>query len=85
MRGMNGRAEPVAPSRLAALRAGDRLALARAISDVENDVPGARTLLASLQGSGAFGRAHVIGITGPPGAGKSTLVDALLKVLVARG
>ncbi len=55
--------------------AGERAALARAISVVEDRRPGFRELLAGLAGSGR--RAHRTGITGPPGAGKSTLAAAL--------
>jgi GTPase len=54
---------------------GDWRALARAISYVENDHPGAAALAAALYPR--TGHAHIIGVTGPPGAGKSTLVDAL--------
>ncbi len=55
--------------------AGDRVALARAISWVENEAPGAVDLLdACFERSG---RARRIGVTGPPGAGKSTLVTRL--------
>ncbi|HYF80170.1 MAG TPA: methylmalonyl Co-A mutase-associated GTPase MeaB [Symbiobacteriaceae bacterium] len=54
---------------------GDRRALARAITWVENGTPEAGELIRSTYPS--TGRAHVIGITGPPGAGKSTLVDRL--------
>ena len=64
-------------------RAGKRPALARAISIVENDRPGARALLQALHAR--LGRARRIGITGPPGAGKSTLVSALITALRARG
>ncbi len=54
-------------------------ALARAISIVENEVVGYKTLLQQLQ----FKKATpVIGITGPPGAGKSTLVNALIHLLL---
>jgi LAO/AO transport system kinase len=54
---------------------GDRRALARAITWVENGTPEAGELIRSTYPS--TGRAHVVGITGPPGAGKSTLVDRL--------
>lgn len=55
--------------------AGERAALARAISVVEDRRPGFRELLARVAGRGR--RAHRTGITGPPGAGKSTLAAAL--------
>jgi LAO/AO transport system kinase len=56
--------------------AGDPRALARAISLVEDDTPAGNQLLRQLFGS--TGRAYLIGVTGPPGAGKSTLVDRLI-------
>ena len=65
------------------LLAGDRRALARAISLIEHDRPGAAGLAAAI--APHLGRAHVLGITGAPGAGKSTLVHALLGELLARG
>ncbi|WP_407277910.1 methylmalonyl Co-A mutase-associated GTPase MeaB [Aromatoleum evansii] len=65
-----------------AIAAGSRPALARALTAIENDLPGADALLASL--AGRVGRAHVVGITGAPGAGKSTLISALLGELLAR-
>lgn len=61
---------------LAGLHAGNTAALARAISVVENARPGFERLLASLHSE--LGRARRIGITGPPGAGKSTLVERLV-------
>ena len=61
---------------IARLRAGNTAALARAISVVENERPGFERLLAEVHHS--LGRARRIGITGPPGAGKSTLVERLV-------
>jgi len=55
--------------------AGDRLALARLITRVENRMPGVAEIMRSVQPR--LGRAHVLGVTGPPGAGKSTLVDRI--------
>ena len=63
--------------------AGDRLALARLITRVENRMPGVAEIMRSLQPR--LGRAHVLGVTGPPGAGKSTLVDRLTARLRAEG
>jgi len=67
----------------AAVRAGDPRALARAISLVEDDSPVGADVLRRLFAD--TGRAYVIGVTGPPGAGKSTLVDQLIAQLRAGG
>jgi LAO/AO transport system kinase len=63
--------------------AGDRRALARALSLVENGLPDAAALMARLHPHA--GRAWTIGVTGPPGAGKSTLVDRMTSRLRASG
>ena len=57
------------------LLAGDRRALARAITLTENEDPAAAELAAAIYPQ--TGRARVVGVTGPPGAGKSTIVDGL--------
>ena len=58
------------------LRAGDPRALGRALTIVENGGAAAMALTEAL--SGSFGKALIVGFTGPPGAGKSTLVDTLI-------
>jgi LAO/AO transport system ATPase len=75
-------AEPAANA-LAAILAGERRALARAMSAVENETDAGKALLHEVQPH--LGRARVLGITGPPGAGKSTLVNALIGEWLARG
>lgn len=59
---------------LIGIKAGDQKSIARAISLVENEVEGYNEFLQSLPAA----TTAVTGITGPPGAGKSTLVDALI-------
>jgi LAO/AO transport system kinase len=76
--------QPRWPDTLAAIRAGDRRLIARAITALENGATGTRQPCAPRWPKHA-GRAHVVGITGPPGGGKSTLVSALIKALRARG
>jgi LAO/AO transport system kinase len=65
--------------RLQDIRNGDIRALARAISYLENDIEDYTGLLAALPPSPI----KIIGVTGPPGAGKSTLVDAMIGNAVA--
>jgi LAO/AO transport system kinase len=61
----------------AGVRAGDRRALARAITLVESSDPLAHLLVQDLYPE--TGRAYSVGLTGPPGVGKSTLIGALLR------
>jgi LAO/AO transport system kinase len=68
---------------VAAARAGRPRAVARLISAVENDSPALRELMAELARD--TGRAHVIGLTGAPGVGKSTTTAALITAYRARG
>jgi LAO/AO transport system kinase len=71
-----GIAPPIAD--LAALRAGGKRALADALARVEQ--AGGEAQVAALIDEAFLGpRAHVLGFTGPPGVGKSTLIDALLR------
>ena len=65
------------------LLAGDRRALARTITLVENDGADAHAALAGIYRH--TGQAHILGITGSPGTGKSTLVNALAKAYRRRG
>ena len=63
------------PDLIDELLAGKHRALARVITKIENRAPGYRELVSGLYEH--TGNAEVIGITGSPGAGKSTLVDKL--------
>lgn len=58
------------------LRDGDQLALGRALTVAENGSGDGKALMEALRED--IGKARIIGFTGPPGAGKSTLVDALI-------
>src|SRR5438552_10539508 len=63
--------------------AGDSRAIARAISIIENEDPQASALVRAIFAK--TGRAYVVGVTGPPGAGKSTLVDRMTADIRGRG
>jgi LAO/AO transport system kinase len=67
----------------AGVRSGDRRALARAITLVENGDPLAYDLVAELYPD--TGNAYSIGLTGPPGVGKSSLISALIRQVRERG
>ena len=62
---------------------GDYRAIARFITRIENNDTKAAALAASMRR--ACGRAHVVGVTGSPGAGKSTLVDSMIRAYRAAG
>jgi len=64
------------------IRRGDRRALSKGITLVENQRQGASQLLRSLKPPG---HAFILGVTGPPGTGKSTLVDRLIEPYRKRG
>ena len=70
---------------LEGLARGDTAALARAISLVENQRDGFERVLAALHRKIGKGSTHRIGITGPPGAGKSTLTEQLVRAYRERG
>jgi len=61
---------------IAAISSGERLPLARLLTRIENRDPSVRALMPELFAAGRG--AHLVGITGPPGSGKSTLVNALI-------
>jgi len=71
-------ATTVATDLLARARAGDKRSIARLLSVVENDEPGAAEALRALYPE--TGRAQIVGLTGPPGGGKSTLTNRLAGV-----
>jgi LAO/AO transport system kinase len=63
---------------LARARSGDTRSIARLVSVVENDEPGAAEVMRALYPK--TGRAEIVGLTGPPGGGKSTLVNRLAAI-----
>ncbi|RIV17541.1 methylmalonyl Co-A mutase-associated GTPase MeaB [Alicyclobacillaceae bacterium I2511] len=66
-----------------AITQGQVRAVARAMTWIENSYPGAQELLQALYP--LVGRAQTVGVTGPPGAGKSTLVDQFIRHLRGQG
>ena len=80
---MAGRREWTRERLVDALRAGDRRALARTITLVENGDPLAYEVVSDVYP--ATGGAHAVGITGPPGVGKSSLISALVRLVRADG
>lgn len=76
---MKARREPVEP----AIDFGNRRQLARLVTKIENDPEAAAAIIPGLWAR--TGRAHRIGITGPPGVGKSTLVDHLVAMARSEG
>ena len=74
---MAGRREWTRETLAAGVRGGDRRALARAISLVEDGDPLAYGVVADLYPE--TGCAYSVGVTGPPGVGKSSLVSALIR------
>lgn len=71
-------------SDLEALRSGGKAALARALAQVEARPDDPRSV-ALLDAAWAAQSGHALGVTGPPGVGKSTLIDALVRALRGRG
>jgi LAO/AO transport system kinase len=69
---------------LATLRSGDKRAIARALAGIETEAD-SDALAALLDAACAAPRAHVIGLTGPPGVGKSTLTNTLIARARANG
>jgi LAO/AO transport system kinase len=72
-----------AASLVSGIRNGDPRSIARSISLVEREDPARLAVLKAINTD--TGQAHIVGITGPPGAGKSTLTDKLLCELRSRG
>lgn len=80
--GQKAAPDPIPPDWLPGLLAGERAALARAITAVENETDEAAAVLQGIRSR--LGHALVVGFTGAPGAGKSTLVSAYVAELRRR-
>ncbi|MDZ4695501.1 MAG: methylmalonyl Co-A mutase-associated GTPase MeaB [Deltaproteobacteria bacterium] len=79
----NATAEMAGAALAARVLTGDRAVGARLIRDLDDDQPAANSALAMLLP--AADKAFVVGVTGPPGAGKSTLIDVLIAAYRERG
>jgi LAO/AO transport system kinase len=73
----------VTPTLADGVLAGDPRAIARAISLIEDEDPASADIVRAIFGK--TGRAYLVGVTGPPGAGKSTLVDRVTAAIRATG
>jgi LAO/AO transport system kinase len=82
VRAVAGRRDWTRETLAAGVRSGDRRALARAITLVENGDPLAYDLVAEIYPD--TGKAYTVGLTGPPGVGKSSLISALLRLVRER-
>jgi LAO/AO transport system kinase len=84
---MLARADPDSGDIAARVLAGEERALARLLSGLEDQSPWAGAALAALRRSSARDSraARIVGVTGPPGTGKSTLVDKLIGIYRGRG
>ncbi len=82
-RGGTGRGSPAVPDLVARARTGDAAAVARLITLVEDASPVLREVMSALRAHS--GQAHVLGITGAPGVGKSTSTSALVAAMRRRG
>jgi GTPase len=78
---MTGRPDPL--RLVERMLGGDRLALARLITHVENRTAAVPAIMQAIHARGQG--AYAVGVTGPPGAGKSTIVDRLIALLRERG
>ncbi len=78
----NQREEPEHSNLLKRMLTGEKLALAKLVTSVENDAPSVPELMEEIYPK--TGRCYSLGVTGPPGAGKSTLVDKLIARLRAQ-
>lgn len=78
-----GTASPEPSGVVARMRAGELVALARALTELERLSPAAPKLINDM--APYLGHAQVVGFTGPPGAGKSTLVNAYIRQLRTDG